>query len=309
MRIDQLRAFVRCAEVGSLSAAARAERLPKSTLSRLLRDLEASLEVPLLNRSSRGMVLTEEGALLLDRARRILDEIDSIAAAIRPSVEGPSGVVRLTTPYTFGVTFVSPLIPGFLAAYPAIDIHIELTSRNVDLVAEGYDLAIRIGPPPPDVVARRLMGNVLGLCASPDYLARRGTPGEPDDLKSHNLLLIGSPRAKASLRLWKSGSSQLIDSFPKLLSSDPAVILRSALDGVGIGQVPLIIAGRELTSGALVRVLQDWTMPEVDISLIRPAGRPILPRVRAFANYIAERIAGAPDEVKARPGSSPRSAA
>lgn len=293
MRIDQLRAFVRCAELGALSAAARAERLPKATLSRKLRELEAGLGVALLVRSSRGLGLTDEGRDLLGRARRILDEVDAAAAAMRPSAAGPSGVVRLTAPYTFGLTFVAPLLPAFLAAYPAVDVQVELTSRNVDLVAEGYDLAVRIGAPPPDTVARRLMGNPLGLCASPDYLARHGTPDGPAALLAHRLLLIGSPRARAALRLSRGRESVLVDATPKLLSSDPAVILRASQAGVGIGQIPLILARSELADGALAPVLPEWTMPEENIFLIHPAGRKPPPRVRAFAEFVGERLAGA----------------
>ncbi len=288
MQIDQIRAFVRCAELGSLSAAAKAEAVPKSTQSRLLRALETTVGVPLFNRSSRGMALTQDGLTLLAHGRKILDDIETAAAAVRPSAAAPSGVVRLTAPYTFGVTYLSPMLPAFLAAYPGIDVHIELTSRNVDLTAEGYDLAVRIGTPPADMVARRLMGNPLRLCASPDYLERYGAPAHPDDLAAHRLLLIGSPRARAALRLWRGGGSHLVDPPPKLLSSDPAVILRSTLAGVGIGQIPMIIAKAEIQRGALIPVLSEWTMPEADISLIHAAGP--LPRVRALADFIHDRI-------------------
>ena len=288
MQINQMRAFVRCAELGSLSAAARAENLPKSTLSRLLGDLEAALAVRLLNRSSRGMALTQEGRVLLAHARQILNDIDAATAAVRPSPTVPSGVVRLTAPYTFGVTFLAPLLPVFLANFPAIDVQIELTSRNVDLIAEGYDLAIRIGTTPADLVARRLMGNPLRLCASPDYLAQFGYPAEPSELAAHRLLLIGSPRARASLRLWHAGNSYLVDAPPKLLSSDPAIVLRSALAGSGIGQIPLIIARPEFARGDLIPVLPEWTMAEADVSLVYATGA--LPRVRALADFLCDRL-------------------
>jgi len=291
VRIDQLISFVRCAELGSLSAAARAEGIPKSTLSRLLHELERDLRVRLVNRSSRGIVLTDEGAIFLGHARQILDDIQAAENAVRPSGGGPGGIVRITTPYTFGVTFIAPLLPAFFRAYPAIDVQIELTSRNVDLVREGYDLAVRIGPLPASVVARRIMGNPIGLCASPDYLARHGNPARPEDLPAHPLLLIGSPRMEAALTLWHESSRCRVTVAPKLLSSDPAVILQATLAGVGIGQIPLILAGEPLARGELVQLLSEWTMPEADISLIYPGGRTLAPRIRALMEFICHGLA------------------
>ncbi len=293
MQIDQVRAFVRCAELGSLSAAARVERLPKSSLSRLLQDLEHSLQAKLLERSSRGVILTDEGRVFLEPARRLLEDIEAAAALVRVSAATPAGVVRLTAPYTFGVTFIAPLLPDFLRAYPAIDLQLELTSRNLDLVEQGYDLAVRVGPAPDGYVARRLMGNPLALFASPGYLTEHGSPLAVEDLERHALLLIGSPRKASALKLSKGRKAHVVTVPPRLLSSDPAVIRLAAVAGAGIGQVPRILAREDLGRGALVQVLPDWSMEEVDISLIHPAGRKLAPRVALFGDFLSANLASA----------------
>ena len=286
MQIDQIRAFVRCAELGGLSAAARAERAPKSTLSRLLTDLERHLGVRLLDRSSRGVVPTQEGRLFLAHARLVLENVEAASAAIRPSRTKPAGVVRVTAPYTFGVTFIAPALPAFFAAFPAIDVHLELTSRNVDLLDEGFDLAVRIGAPPPHLVARRLMGNPLRLLASPDYIDAHGAPARVDELERRPLLLIGSSRGAAALRLRRAEDEYVCSAAPKLLSSDPAVLLRASLAGAGIGQIPLILARDELRAGALVPILPEWTQHEADISILYASSRAFTPRVRAFVDFL-----------------------
>lgn len=290
MQVDQIKAFVRCAELGSLSAAAKAEGIPKSTLSRLLSDLERGLRVNLLNRTSRGVALSEDGRLFLGHARQILEDVDAATQAVRHTTGVPSGTIRFTAPYTFGVTFISPLLPAFFRAFPSINVYVELTSRNVDFEAEGYDAGIRIGVPPPGLVARRVMGNPVILCAAADYLARRHAPAAPDDLAAHNLLLIGNPRSAAGFTLWRAGTAVRVPAIPKLISTDPAVVLRSVRDGVGIGQVPVILAPAELASGGLVRVLPEWSMPEADISLVYLAGRALAPRVRIFVDFVLEAL-------------------
>jgi DNA-binding transcriptional LysR family regulator len=290
MQIDQVRAFVRCAELGSLSAAARVERVPKSTLSRLLHELEDSLQARLLDRSSRGVALTDEGRAFLGAARQLLEDIQAAVALVRASAAAPAGVVRLTAPYTFGVTFLAPILPEFLRAHPAIDLQVELTSRNLDLVEQGYDLAIRIGPPPSGYVAHRLMGNPISLCASPGYLAERGLPEAVEDLENHALLLIGSPRTTSALKLSKGNERRVVTSPPRLLSSDPAVVKLAALAGAGIGQVPRILSERELLEGSLVQVLPDWAMETVGISVIQPAGRSYPPRVALFVEFLRTRL-------------------
>ena len=294
MEIEQLRAFVRCAEFGTLSAAARAEAVPKSRLSRLLNDLESSLRSRLFNRTSRGVALTDEGRILLEHARRILEDVDMATSALNPDGSKPTGVVRITAPYTFGLTFIAPLLPAFFDTYPAIRIHLDLTGRMVDLVEEGYDLAVRIGAPPASVVARRIMGNPLGLCASTGYLERNGRPADIDALAAHPLLLIGSPRSTPLLQLSNEQGNRVVTAPAKLLSSDPAVILQATLAGVGIGQIPLILAKDLLRDGALVRLLPEWTMPEADISLIFPGGRPLPPRTRAFVDFLCDALRARP---------------
>lgn len=290
MQVRELTAFVRCAELGGLSAAARIEQRPKSTVSRLLRTLERELKVSLFERSVRGVVLTDEGRAFLPHAREVLDSIDRAAAAAGSFRSAPAGDVRITAPYTFGVTFIAPLLPAFLEAHPGLNVQMELTSRNVNLAEEGFDLAVRIGAPPPGLVAHRLGRNRIRMCASAAYRDQHGEPQTPAELARHPLLLIGSPRATAALKLTNGKSRHTVSARPRLMSSDPAVILQAVTADSGIGEVPVILAHEALERGTLVSVLAGWSLPTADISLIYPKARVLAPRVRALADYLRTTI-------------------
>ena len=290
MRLDQIEAFVRCAETGSISAAARSERVPKSTLSRLIVELEAELHARLLDRSARGVSLTEEGLLFLERGRQVLDAAQDAAAAFLPVRHGLTGVVRMTAPYTFGVTFVAPHLSSFFEAHPGIGVHLELSSRNAGLVEEGFDLAVRIGEPS-GMESKLLMANPIKLAATPSYLHREGVPRVPADLECRRLLVIGRSRARAALELNRGNRSYTVGVSPRLVSSDPAVVLRATLDGCGIGEIPGVIARKEFDCGALVEVLPAWPLSGNNVYLVSPQARATIPRVRALADFLVGRLA------------------
>jgi DNA-binding transcriptional LysR family regulator len=166
----------------------------------------------------------------------------------------------------------------------------ELTSRNVNLAEEGFDLAVRIGAPPPGLVAHRLGRNRIRMCASAAYRDQHGEPQTPAELARHPLLLIGSPRATAALKLTNGKSRHTVSARPRLMSSDPAVILQAVTADSGIGEVPVILAHEALERGTLVSVLAGWSLPTADISLIYPKARVLAPRVRALADYLRTTI-------------------
>jgi DNA-binding transcriptional LysR family regulator len=288
--MDEIRAFIRCVELGGLSAAARSEGLPKSSLSRLLRQLEDTVGARLLERTTRGVRPTPEGYAFLSPARRILEEVDRARASVDYFRDRPQGLIRITAPYTFGVTFIGPLLPPFLAANPGIDVQLELTSRNIDIIQEGFDLAVRIGEAPASTESQRLTVNRAQLMASPAYLRLWGEPATPGDLVGRPLLLIGAARAPPSLTLTRGGDRVVVATAPRLQSSDPTILIQAAAAGVGIGQIPLILVGEKLAAGELTPVLRDWSLPAVDINLIRARGMEMTPRVRAFAAYLHERL-------------------
>jgi DNA-binding transcriptional LysR family regulator len=290
MRLDQITAFIRCAEAGSLSAAARAERMPKSTVSRLLAELELDIGARLFDRSSKGLKLTDEGRAMLSHGRGILSSVETARAAIRPAPNRLSGVVRLTAPYTFGMTFLAPHLSAFFAKHPLVHVQMDLSSRNIDLLEEGYDVAVRIGNPPPGMVAHVLSANPLKLCASPAYLKRSGTPKSPTELEKHPLLVIGRPRSKAALRLVHHGGSHFVEAMPRLVSSDPALVLKATLDGCGIGQIPEIIGREPLERRQIVEVLPLWKMTTEDIFIISPRDRASVPRVSTFVEFLTKAL-------------------
>ena len=293
MLLAQVRALVRCADLGGLSAVARAERTPKSTLSRLIRELEQQLGVRLMQRSAQGMKLTDEGLAFLPHARQLLDDLDIAVAVASSFRDGPKGVVRLTAPYSFGTAYIGPLLPEFLARHPALSVQLDLTSRNVDLVREGYDLAVRIGPPPAGMAGQALVENPVQLCASPAYLAQRKAPATPAELAAHPLLLIGRPGGGVVLRLAQGKRQAVVEVPARLQSSDPSIILQATLAGAGVGQIPLMLGGGLIAQGQLVPVLPAWRQPVATVGLVFPSSRALAPRVRALVDYLAERLPAA----------------
>ncbi len=225
LQLDEIRAFIRCVELGGLSAAARSEGLPKSSLSRLLRQLEDTVGARLLERTTRGVRPTPEGYAFLSPARRILEEVDRARASVDYFRDRPQGLIRITAPYTFGVTFIGPLLPPFLAANPGIDVQLELTSRNIDIIQEGFDLAVRIGEAPASTESQRLTVNRAQLMASPAYLRLWGEPATPGDLVGRPLLLIGAARAPPSLTLGSKPNQSL--------DSEGQIMIRAGQDPVG----------------------------------------------------------------------------
>jgi DNA-binding transcriptional LysR family regulator len=196
----------------------------------------------------------------------------------------------MTAPASFATTFLAPLLPPFLLANPAISVHLDLTGRNSDILAEGFDLAIRIGRPPPNLGSRTLMGNPVRLMASPAYVRRWGEPRTPDDLSHHPLLLIGGPRARPTLELQRGSERIEVAVAPRMICSDPLVVIQAVVAGVGVGLIPLILAGERLRRGELSPVLSEWAMPGGEVHLVHGRGGDLPPRVAALIDHLVEAL-------------------
>lgn len=296
-RLDDLNLFVRVAEMGSITVAARSLDVSLSVASQRLKRLEERLGVKLLHRTTRRLRLTAEGAALLEQGRPLLEELDAITSGLERAGREITGTLRVTMPAAFGRLHVSPLLPRFQARHPALDVHVIVADEMLDLVREGLDLAIRIGTlEDSSLVSRKLAANRRVLCASPGYLRRHGTPKNPDALARHACLVLPGRRAPSDswTLLGPDGSEHTVRVRGRLQSNSGEVIRDAALAGQGIALLSTWHVGDDIRAGRLRVVLPSYAPPESGIYAVMPERRLVLPRVRAFVEFLAEHLAGTP---------------
>ncbi len=287
--LNDLRVFASVARLSSFSAAARELGLPKSSVSRSITRLEGALHTRLVQRTTREVRLTPSGLALQERCLAILTGVSDAVDYVGSLDAGPRGVLRVSVGIGFGVRVLSELLPPFLAQYPDVSIKLELTSRPVDLVADGVDVAVRIGPmPDSDMVATHLGAMHRYLCAAPEYLARRGIPETPEALSTHDILEMpssdGVPRPWFLSRV--DGERVKLAIEPRVSVNDPLTIHHLVANGAGVGCISGYLCAPEIAAGRLQRLLPDWSVPSVDVSLVFPSNRELSPAVRAFVSYM-----------------------
>ncbi len=289
--LKDLSIFVRAAELQSLSAAAAALRVPKSTASRSILRLEARLGAALLRRTNRRLVLTETGILLHRHALRILGEVEQAETAVSRVRGAPHGLLRVTAPLTFGRAFVAPLLPEFLARHPEIRMALELTPGGVDPVGSDADVAIRVGPIEDSRLRARKLGRAeVWLCASPRYLQRRSAPKQIADLETHDVLDWSGPDGRRDWTLVGPEGVETVHVTPRLAVNDASVLRVAAIAGTGIGWIPAFLCDADVRNGRLRRVLPDWEREPAEIYALFPGGRALSPKVHAFVEFLVERL-------------------
>jgi len=286
---NDLLLFARIVESGSFTRAAERVNLPKSTVSRRLAQLETTLGERLLQRTTRKLVVTEFGASLYEHARRLADEVDAAGALAQHRQGEPSGKLRISAPGDFANSGLNEVIARFLERYPAVKLELDLTPRRVDLVAENFDIAIRMGDLGDDATlsARPITLEQPGLYAAPSYLARHGIPEHPDDLVDHDVLCLlsrtggGLPwtliRGKVK---WERALSA------RLTANSPDLLARIASRGAGIAVSSTLFAQPYMQTGELVRVLPEWEMPTASGWAVFPSRKLMPAKTRAFLEMI-----------------------
>lgn len=292
-RFAALRVFSQVVESGSFAGAAARLSLSTSAASRQVADLEAHLQTRLLNRTTRRVSLTESGSALYQRAVQLLADLEEAEREASRSAVAARGTLRLTASVTFGVRHVAPLIAAFLARHPGVAFEVSLSDRVVDLVEEGFDLAVRIGAPGPgSLVARRLGETRLLVCASPQYLAAHGTPRSPDDLARHNCFTYeyASPRG-----LWRfrdrSGRERAVRVRGTLHSNNGELHAEAAAHGLGVVFEPDFIVAPYLQTRRLVPLLETFLPPPAPVYAVYPSRRHLSAKVRLFVEFLVERLA------------------
>lgn len=293
MDLNRAATFVRVVDEGGFSAAARALRLPKSSVSRAVALLEEELGVRLLQRSTRKVHLTEAGTAFYERAARGLAGLEEAASAVTDLQGAPRGSLRITAPVDAGVWLLAPLLARFAALFPAVHVEAILTGRLVDLVAEGFDFALRAGAlGDTSLVARRLARSDLALFAAPAYLARRGTPTRPADLGAHDCVLFRPERGRVTWTLTGPSGDEAVQVRGPLGGDDFSFVQRLVRDGAGIGLLPNFLCTDATHSGELVRVLPQHTSRGAPFHLVYPSARFLPARAVAFRDFLLAALGG-----------------
>jgi len=286
---NDLLLFARIVEAGSFSRAAERVDLPKSTVSRRLALLEDRLGERLLQRTTRRLVVTEFGAILLEHARRVADEVEAAGALAQHRQLEPSGKLRISAPPDFANAGLNEVVARFLARYPMVTLEMDLSPRRVDLVAENFDIAIRMGDLPDDATlsARPITLERLALYASPGYLARHGIPEHPDDLLTHDALCILSRYGGSAPWVLVRGKVRWERALPaRATANSPDLLARIAARGAGIAISSELFAEPYLRAGELVRVLPEWEMPTANGWAVFPSRKLMPAKTRAFLEMI-----------------------
>jgi DNA-binding transcriptional LysR family regulator len=294
--VADLSLFLRVLDAGSISAAARRSGLSVAVASQRLQRLERTLGVRLFHRTTRRLEATSEGAWLAEQGRASIETIETLADSLRQTSREISGTLRVSVSASFGRLHLAPLLPRFLAQHPRLGLDVDFSDQVVDLVASGMDLAIRIGVlSSSSLVARRLATDRRVLCASPDYLRRRGVPRTPDDLAAHDCLLLhGAPGSKGIWRLSDAAGGELSVRVKGRFESNLGDALReAALAGLGIAQHSTWHVCDDLRTGRLAQVLPDHPPPDAGIHAVTPQRRKPA-RVRAFIDFFAARFGANP---------------
>lgn len=300
-RFSAIRVFSKVVESGSFARAADQLGISTTAASRHVAELEAHLQTRLLNRTTRRLSLTETGRSFYERVVQLLADLEEAEQeAARATIE-PRGTIRLTASIAFGVRFLTPAIAEFLARHREVRFDVSLSDRTVDLVEEGLDLAIRIGAlGSENLVARRLGETATLACASPEYLARHGTPRTPEDLASHNCLTYAYESAQSQWRFRGSdGRERSLRVAGNLHSNSGDQLAAAAVHGAGIVLEPGFILEPEIRAGRLIPLLQGFEAPRLPIYAVYPSRKHLSAKVRVFVDFLAARLAAGWDGLSA----------
>ena len=287
--IDGMRVFAAVAADGSFTAAARRLGISTNLASKYVARLEDRLGVRLMNRTTRRLSLTEAGQAYHARCQQLLDDLDELESAVQQGQATPRGTLTITAPQTFGEMYLTDLVAAFLEEQPDLSVNLTLTDRFVDLVDEGFDLAIRIGAlEDSSLIARRLAANRIVTCAAPSYLARAGTPARPEDLKNHACIIDTNVRTPTRWPFEVDGARTAITVAGRFSVNSSRAVHDLVLQGAGIGLCPAYSVGPDIAAGRLTAILESFQALDVAVYAVYPHRRHLSGRVRAFIDHMVD---------------------
>ena len=297
-RFDNMRVFAKVVESGSFTSAAARLGMSVSRVSQHVKELEERLAARLLNRTTRKVSLTEVGRAYYDRCTRLLADLEETEHAVSDMHAAPRGELRVNATPSFGILQLAPAIADFTARFPAISVELMVSERFVDLIAEGYDVAVWVGEvPDSSLITRQLAPCRMVVCGAPSYFERHGTPRTPADLSAHNCLTVAGT-GLSHYRAWHltaaDGTAMNILPRGNLRSNSGAVLIVAALAGHGLACLPTYFVGDALQSGRLVAVLDDYIAAPLTLRALYPHNRHLSAKVRAFVDFLVARFGPEP---------------
>lgn len=287
--LQAIRAFARVVESGSFVRAAESLQMPAATLSKAIQALERHLKVRLLERTTRRVSVTEDGAAYYERVRHLLEELDEVEATLGRAGSSPRGRLRVDTGGSVASGILIPALPQFRAAYPDIELQLGVTDRTVDLIGENIDCAIRNSATDPALIARRIGALAWTTCASPDYLARHGTPRRPEQIEDDGHIVAGYFSARTGrnqpLHFLDAGKPLQIEPHTAISVNESNAHVAAALAGLGLIHTLDFMVRPAIESGALVAVLESWRPAPQEVYIVYPPSRQLSTKVRVFIDW------------------------
>jgi DNA-binding transcriptional LysR family regulator len=290
-QLQSMRVFVKVADLGSFVGASGALDLSTAVVTRHVADLEARLGTRLLNRTTRRLSLTESGATYLERVRHILADLEGVEQMVVARNHEPVGTLRIVAPVVFGLHSLAPVVQSYAARYPDVVPDVTLADRHVDLVEEGFDVGILVARHmrSASIVTRRLTTGYMTVCATPDYLAQHGTPTRPEDLLGHSCLSRPTEQGGGEERVFTGPQGEVRVRPSNAIAANNAEMLRQfALLGMGVAILPSYLIGRDLATGRLVRLLDEYSLPPIEITIAYPSRLHLPAKVRTFIDHLVE---------------------
>jgi len=296
-RLTALNVFRHAVELGSFAAASRHLGLSPAAISKNVSELEAHLAVRLLNRTTRRMSLTEAGELYYDRVVQVLDDLEDADGALGPMQQVPKGLLRVSAPMTLTLARLSSAMPTFLSRYPEISLDLRMDDRRVNIVEDGFDIAIRASDRLEDssLVARKLMSMPHVVCAAPSYLDRHGAPLSPGDLEDHTCIQFTLSGHADEWTFSKADASASVPIDGRYKATSSLAVRDALVAGFGLSLIPRLYVAENIAQGRLRTVLDDWSPVETSVYAVYPSRRHVVAKVRAFLDFLVEELGEGPE--------------
>jgi DNA-binding transcriptional LysR family regulator len=291
-KFESIKAFTQVVEAGGFAAAARKMGVSRSAVNKLVINLEQALQTQLLHRTTRTVTPTDTGRAFYERCTAILADLAEAELALTRLQAEPRGKLRINGPMTFGHLYLAPIVAGFLAQYPELEVELSLSDRFIDPIEEGFDVTVRIARSieTASLISQQLAPSPLVLCAAPAYLNRRGIPGQPEDLAHHACLHYGHGAQDSVWTLVGHQQTHQVSVHGPLCCNNGEGLREAALTGLGIVMLPTFIVGEDLTQGRLQQVLPDYSPPELEIFALYPVNRHLSVKVKLWIDYLAHQL-------------------